>query len=273
MTIVVSITIPEGIVFAADSRQTYTNSHGDVRVSSDNAVKLFQLNDRIAAATYGWAFMDGRNILSHVKDFKVQLKDANISVSEMARRLGEYLTEIYQRGTNNKVDTPVEDGNYAVGLLVGGYDPGGAQGQVYELYIPKGESVLRRTSDESPGSAWRGHTPVISRLLRGFDPRIEELDGYNEPLAKQLDEGKLSFQIDYWTMTAQDAVDFALFLVHTTTQMQRFSDGIGLYPGASSNCGGPIDIAFIEPVKGLEWVQSKRLHASRAGEIVWNGET
>jgi hypothetical protein len=47
VTIVINLTVPEGIVFAADSRQTFVNEGGDVRVSSDFGAKLFQLSSGI----------------------------------------------------------------------------------------------------------------------------------------------------------------------------------------------------------------------------------
>jgi len=273
MTIVVNVTVPEGIVFSADSRQTYTNRNSDLRVSSDYARKLFQLNKRIGAVTCGWAFLDGRNINSHIHDFKLSLANPDLPVSEMVKCLGEYLTQAYQAGIDKKIDEPVDENSYAVSLLVGGYDPGGKQGQVYEVYVPKGESYQVRTSDEKPGSVWRGYTPVISRLLRGHDPRIRELPGYNEELGKGLDDGKLGYLVDYWSLTLQDAVDYSLFLVHTTIQMQRFSDGIGLTPGGSANCGGAIDVAVIDPENGFQWIKSKQLRASEAYGNLNNAET
>jgi len=273
MTIIINVTVPEGIVFSADSRQTYTNRKGDLRVSSDHARKLFPLNQRIAAVTSGWAFLDGRNINSHVHDFKLSLSNPDLPVAEMARCLGEYLTGKYQVSVEKKYDDPVEETSYAVALLVGGYDPGGKQGQVYEVFIPKGESFLVRTSDEKPGSVWRGYTPVISRLLRGHDPRIREMEGFSEELGKALDDGGLGYLVDYWCMTLQDAVDFSMFLAQTTIQMQRFSDGIGMAPGGSADCGGEIDVAVIDPEEGFKWVQNKHLRGGPARGDLLNGET
>jgi 20S proteasome alpha/beta subunit len=273
MTIIVNVTVPEGMVLSADSRQTFKNNNGDVRVSSDSARKLFQLNKRIGAATSGWAYLDGRSINSHVNDFKLTLANAEIPVAEMAISLGEYLSKAYQDGIDHGVSSAVDENNYAVGMLVGGYDPGGKQGSVYEVYVPKAESFLLRTTNEKPGSLWRGYTPVITRLLRGFDSRISEMPGYSEELGKALDDGKLGYLVDYWSMTLQDAIDYSLFLVHTTIEMQRFSDGVILSPGGSVNCGGPIDVAVIDPEAGFQWVRSKQLHASDPYGVNRNAET
>ncbi len=55
MSLTINTTTPEGIVLAADSRQSYRNSKGMARIGSDNASKLFQLNKRIGVAVTGLA--------------------------------------------------------------------------------------------------------------------------------------------------------------------------------------------------------------------------
>jgi len=52
---------------------------------------------------------------------------------------------------------------------------------------------------------------------------------------------------NFQTMTLQDAVDYAIFLIKTTIDMQRFSDGIVMASGAIAGCGGPIDVTIIQP--------------------------
>lgn len=272
MTIAINITVPEGLVFAADSRQTYTNARSDVRVSSDNAQKLFQLGPRHGAVTYGWAFLRNRNIHSYVNDFKTTIGD-KLSTQELANALGKYLTAQYNAHIEEKYDTPVDDKSYALALLVGGYDADTKVGQVYEVYVPGEEAILVHSTSERTGAAWRGHTLVIGRMLKGFDPRLRELEGYQEQLDKTIQDAPLDYLIDYWAMTLQDAVDLATFLVHTTIQMQRFSDGIRKAPGVSANCGGPIDVAVLEPENGFRWLRHKTLHAHYDGNLVTNGET
>lgn len=273
MTIAINLAVPEGIVFAADSRQTYTNARGDVRVGSDNGRKLFQLGPRAAAVTYGWAFLLGRSIGSHVNDFKVSLGNQQLSVEDMAKGLGQYLTQQYRQSIEQKYGQPVAEDSYAVAALVGGYNEGEKSGQVFEVYAPNGEHYAVRKTNDSPGISWRGQTLVIGRLLKGYDPRLRELPGFTEELGKSLDEAKLDFSVDYWAMPLQDAVDLALFLVRTTIEMQRFSDGINMAPGAPASCGGPIDVAVIEPNDGFRWIQNKSLRGEYATIIGTNSET
>lgn len=273
MTIGINIAVPEGIVFAADSRQTYANARGDIRVSSDNAQKLFQLTPWAGAITWGWAFLLGRNIHSHVNDFRVSQASQATTVEGLARSLGQYMQQQYLAHIEKGSDKAVAEGQYAFALFVAGYDPGHKSGKVFEVYVPEGEYHLRRTTDENPGAAWRGHYIPVSRLLNGFDPRLSDLTGYSEELGESLNEYKLAYQIDYWSMTLQDAVDLAAFLVHTTITMERFSDGIGMAPGSSAVCGGAIDIAVIQPDNGFEWVQRKALQGERPSKIIFNSET
>lgn len=272
MTIAVNITVPEGLVFAADSRQTYTNARNDVRVSSDNAQKLFQLGPRHAAVTYGWAFLLNRNIHSHVQDFKTTVAP-DLKTEALAIALAKYLTAQYNAHIEKQYDAPVAENSYALALLVGGYDVGDKEGKMYEIYVPGEEAHLIHTTDERVGAAWRGHTLVIGRLLKGFDPRLRELEGYAETLGKTMETSPLDYLIDYWAMTLQDAIDLATFLVHTTIQMQRFSDGIRSAPGMSANCGGAIDVAIVEPENGFVWMRHKALHAPHAAGTLTNGET
>lgn len=273
MTIVITVTVPEGIVFAADSRQTYTNVRGDLRVNSDNACKLFTIGPNVMAVTWGWAFLDGRSIHSHVKDFCVGLQGQPLSVEETAKRLGAHLHQQYRFAVEQGLSKPVPEGNYAVALMVGGYDPGSRSGRTYEVYVPEGEYYERQSTDNKPGMSWRGNVTVVTRLIRGHDPRLIELEGVTSELRAALDKAPLEFNIDYWAMALQDAVDLATLLVHTTVQMLRFSDGITMAPGASVNCGGPVDVAVAEPGESVRWVQRKTLYAQPSFRYGPFGET
>lgn len=272
MTIAINIAVPEGLVFASDSRQTYVNARSDVRVSSDNAQKLFQLGPRHGAVTYGVAFICNRNIHSHVNDFKATIAP-DLKTQDIAIALAKYLTEQYKLGIEKQYDAPVDENNYALAMLVGGYDTGDKEGKLYEIYVPGEEATLIQTTDTHVGAAWRGHTLVIGRLLKGYDPRTRDLTAFDEDMNKAMESGPMDYLVDYWTMTLQDGIDFATFLVHTTIQMQRFSDGIRTSPGVSANCGGPIEVAVVDLENGFKWIQHKALHAPRPSGIVRNSET
>lgn len=274
MTITVSLGVPEGIVFAADSRMTYHNVASDVRVSSDFSQKLFQLGPRAGAVTYGSAILSNRSINSHIEDLKLELGDEPLPVEEIAKRLGGHFNAIYEQSVANGSFRAVAEDEYAVGFIVGGYDPKDKTGKLFEVYAPKGEHSLLRETTSAPGVSWRGHTRAIARLLNGCDPDIAQVKGYSKTLAKHLQEGGLFYSIDYGSMTLQDGVDFATFLARLTVDTLRFSDGTVARPGESVTCGGEIDVACIEPGRGFGWVQRKQVRGERAsGSASRVGET
>jgi len=273
MTVIFTVCSPEGIALAADSRDTYVNPSGDVRVNSDSGTRIFQLGSHIGAVAFGWSYLDGRTIHSHIKEFVVEMGTTDMTVEETAAQLGRFLMRAYQRHIEQGLSKPVDKDSFAMALLVAGYDPAGKAGRMFEVYIPEGEYNARRNTLENPGSAWRGHTFVISRLLNGFDPRLQDVAGFNEELKKNLDENALGYKVDYWGMTLQDAVQFSHFMVETTISMQRFSDGIGMTPGASANCGGPVDVAVIDAISGFQWVQKKSLRPYDSSAPGYLGES
>jgi 20S proteasome alpha/beta subunit len=100
VSLCVAVVIPEGIVFAGESRQTQIIA-GVNRVATDSGIKVFDLTDTILAATSGWVFLRpqgatmARNISSIVEDFKATIP-ASSTVETVARSLWSYFNDIYQ---------------------------------------------------------------------------------------------------------------------------------------------------------------------------------
>jgi len=74
MSLGINITTPEGMVIAADSRQSYRNRKGIARIGSDNASKLFQLNKRIGILVTGLVFLSENGVMKSVTKFIEQYK-------------------------------------------------------------------------------------------------------------------------------------------------------------------------------------------------------
>jgi len=91
MSLAINTTTPEGIVLAADSRQSYRNRKGMVRIGSDNALKVFELNKRIGVVITGLAFLpeEGtpKNISKFIEEFRRGQAVANLDVKETAEAL------------------------------------------------------------------------------------------------------------------------------------------------------------------------------------------
>jgi len=91
MSLAINTTTSEGIVLAADSRQSYRNRKGMARIGSDNASKLFQLNKRVGVAVTGLAFLpeDGvpKNISKFIEEFKRENDVEELDVKDVAEKL------------------------------------------------------------------------------------------------------------------------------------------------------------------------------------------
>lgn len=99
MSLIINTVTPEGIVFAADSRQSYRNQKGQVRIGSDSAIKLFALNERVGCATAGPAFLPendvAKNISKFIEEFKQNVNLSRLNVEEIAKLLHEFFDKKY----------------------------------------------------------------------------------------------------------------------------------------------------------------------------------
>lgn len=306
MSLAINTTIPEGIVLATDSRQSFRNRKGMARIGSDNATKLFQINNRIGVSITGIAFLpeDGviKNISKFIDEFKTRDDLKKLEVKEVAEKLhylfdkkydyektlkdlpdkiksdlvnqGCEIIEIKQEGHFIKFQfkdqkNQIRNGTGGVdriNILVAGYNKDGSH-EVYLCYIP-GEIQNKRDSNEKGkeyGATWIGQSDVVSRIVLGWDGRIRNVKFVNEQLQKMSDEElnkqlrSLEYVIQWGTMTIQDAIDFCVLMIETTSAIQRFSDGIQANPGAIPGVGGPVDIAVITQNKGFVWVNKKKI--------------
>jgi len=307
MSLTINTTTPEGIVLAADSRQSFRNRKGMARIGSDNASKLFQINERVGVAITGLAFLpeDGvmKNISKFIDEFKHEIEVQKLDVKEVAEKLHylfdkkynyqEQLKKLPEQIKNDlqrqgceilkikteqhivkfRFKTPNGQVKEGVGgvdminLLVAGYNKDGSH-EVYICYIP-GEIQKKRDSLEKGkeyGASWIGQIDVVSRIVLGFDGRIGNLKFVNEVAQKSGQEEinkqlrSLEYVIQWGTMTLQDAIDFCVLMIQTTSAIQRFSDGVQGNPGDMPGVGGPVDVAVITPNKGFVWVNKKKLN-------------
>jgi hypothetical protein len=305
MSLAINTTTPEGIVLAADSRQSYRNQKGVSRIGSDSASKLFLINNRIGVAVTGLAFLQEngipKNISKFIEQFKREVEVEKLSVKEVADKLhylfdkklnwqeqldklpdqikdnltkqGFEVIEVKKEQYNVKFKIKDKVGNIKDGvggidglvLFVAGYNSDGSH-EVYNVYIP-GEIVKRRDSKQKGmeyGANWIGQTDVVSRIIKGWDPRILNTAFVNEvvkqkgqtEIEKQLNS--LEYAINWGAMPLQDAVDFSVLAIQTTSAIQRFSDGIQADPGDMPGVGGPIDVLVLTP-DGPKWVKQKEL--------------
>lgn len=175
MSLAINTTTPDGLVLAADSRQSFRNRKGQARVGSDSAIKIFELSRTIGLLITGPAFLEEngvlKNISKFVEDFKEKNKIEGKEVSEVARRIHSFFDEKYnyrknlealpekikqelsQKGLEvieikqeeGKVVFKFKDKEGKVGqgiggvdqlaFIVAGYNPDGSH-QVFMVYVP-----------------------------------------------------------------------------------------------------------------------------------------
>jgi hypothetical protein len=96
------------------------------------------------------------------------------------------------------------------------------------------------------------------------------VDGISEEVQERL--GQLRFHL-ILPSTLQDAIDFAMFIIRTTIDMQRFSDGTLGNAGSFPTCGGPIRVLSVTR-GGVEWIADRPLTApAHHGHPRAEGET
>lgn len=103
MSLTLCLATPDGIVLAADSRQTYRNIVGAARIGSDSAMKVFSVNERVGVTVAGPAFLkdpnepqsNPRGIGSFINSFLRQMNKEE-TVKSIAEKLKDYLEKIYK---------------------------------------------------------------------------------------------------------------------------------------------------------------------------------
>jgi hypothetical protein len=244
VTIVVGVATPDGLVLAADSRTTFADGERH-RIMSDNAQKIFHIG-HVGVATTGTAFIGPHTIAGQMDRFIAQLPEHSYrDLDRFIDALGSFFNDSFDevlKTTKETWDTKIQ--GFPIGFLVAGYDDDGI-GYVKEVLIPGPEVGDFAADTVNGGTMWRGQTDVIGRLLNGVD--WAALGTTEEPLPDELT--KRLENLSYSALppiTVPDAVDYATFLIRTTIDMQRFSDGTVANPGLVPGCGGPIHALVVE---------------------------
>lgn len=153
-------------------------------------------------------------------------------------------------------------------FLVAGYNNDGSH-MVCGVNIPGKVSALRNSVEPNKeyGADWIGQTDVVSRIVLGFDGRINALP-FVQKAAQEISQDQVNAQlhgleyvIQWGAMTLQDAIDFSKLAIDTTTSIQRFSDGVQMDPGDVPGVGGAVDIAYISLDQEFKWIKRKEITA------------
>jgi len=100
MSLCINTTTPEGMVLAADSRQSYRNMKGMSRIGSDSASKVFQLEKRVGVVIAGLAFLPENGVLKNISrfidEFKKKTDIKKLSIEEIGKALQTFFEDKYK---------------------------------------------------------------------------------------------------------------------------------------------------------------------------------
>ncbi len=239
MSFVISLFVREGIVLAADSRLTLNTQENkpdgtvvNLSVSqSDSNYKVFATPQGFGLATFGAADIAGVPIAGYIDSFiREQLHEQSVQIDQVPDLLIHYFSKF----------SPLPQ----TGFHVAGYKTTatGLEQQVWNVTISE-SSKQRLNKPHEQGASWGGEADILARLIQPvFAAQPSGQPG--APLAH--------FAIPWQFFTLQDAIDFAIFAVRSTSDAIRFQP-------RPKTVGGPIDVLVIKP-DAAEWIQRKRLH-------------
>ena len=224
MSIMCAVFVPDGIVMAADSRQTIgitqvrpgpqPQMQGEPRVlnrmnqpgqppvqmlaQSDNAQKLMLLSKvRCGISACGIGILNGKTVSDFIRSFEIEKVEKGDSITDVAHKLQDYAKAFFPQ----------------VNFFVCGYEE-------EEPFVYSVNKEIRRSNIENGklryASIWSGEQAAITKLLNGNPPML----------------------VNHVLMPLKDAVDFAEFLVDLTIKSQRFEMKV-------ATCGGDIDLLVL----------------------------
>lgn len=218
MTLSLATVTTSGIVLTADSRQTYKNRAGMVRIGSDSAMKLFALSDRVGVVIAGRAFLVdtsgvAKNTGWFIEEFKKSKLQLDWNTKEVAENLGDYLGSFFVKKEFEALsERIVKDISEKGGIDIVVKEPNGnllpytfkdaegntieqagyidtinlivagidddGVGRSYFVNVPGG---IQNEKDTNRGGAlWIGQTDVLSRIVKGYASEIGNLGFVNK---------------------------------------------------------------------------------------------
>jgi hypothetical protein len=269
MTIAISIKVNDGLVLAADSASSIIvrDEQGNSGVINvyENANKVFNLHKKlpVGAITWGAGSIGQASISTLVKDFrKIIMEDEAHKIDEKSYTV-KYIAEkffdfIYNQNYLKAFESWPDIQKPDIGFIIGGYSSQSAHAETWLIDIIGGKCngpILRRAS-ENCGADWFGEPEAITRLYKGFSPKIFSLlksVGFPDQQIQQLEllfTENLEIPLIMPAMPIQDVIDIAHFLVDLTCKYSKYSPG-------PPTVGGPIEIAAITKHEGFKWIKRK----------------
>ena len=224
-----------------------------------NARKLFQIGSLpIGMMCWGTGNIGARTIENLALEFGLTCTANTVQGAAIA--FANFILPIYtaEYGSLAQAQQP------AMGFFFGGYSQGQPLGDEYEFLLPAKTIPTPIRSTNDCGASWRGIDGPLNRLFFGFDGRIpDELTNAGVApaiVSANFNFTKWVFPMVIESMPLQDGINFAEFLLRTTTGMCEIITG-------SAACGGPLQVAVIMPTFEFQWIARPQLHL-RGGDLI-----
>jgi hypothetical protein len=276
MTLVVCLTVNDGVVLAADSATTMirTQPGGTQEVSNvyNHADKVFNLlrdthrSCPVGAVTYGAGSIGDSSIATLVKDFRkkvlitgdpLYIDPDNYTVLDVATKFREFmLDDKYTAAFGQLSAKPL------LGFIVAGYSTSGSAEQYGIVALDSGQISGPDVLPPSNGSSiyYFGQPEAVDRLMYGIGGGFSQVlvDHFQSTPADASTttlffQQMLAVRLENAAMPIQDAIDLAEFLVDLTAKYIRFNEG-------AQTVGGPIEIATITKHEDFKWVKRKHFY-------------
>ncbi len=246
MSIMICFVARTGIVLGTDSRVTTTGPEGDTR--EDAYPKLVQFGKQpIALGMVGVGAYGGR-------DFRSLVAETHRAWCRQGRtpKEVEHIAQLFAETAGRIAREHGPDKRMTV--LVGGFSPDEAFGELWEVILPAGEVHLR-AGTEAQTFVWRGQCEAVKTLWwgtnlgamgRALDAAEVDEDKAKKVLEAVRKEAAWGPQRINWGMPLSSAIDLVRFQLDVQIQYERFMPGRG-------KCGAPIQVAAINDA-GLRWM-------------------
>ena len=252
MSVMICFVARTGIVLGTDSRVTTRFAEGETR--EDAYPKLVQFGSLpVALGMVGVGAYGGLDFRALVAETHRRFCRAQ-SAGDEAARPSDGVESVARAFAETAGSLAREAGATAeMDVLVAGYSPGGAFGELWEVHLPAGHVTSQTRA--SPTFVWRGQTDAVKTLwwganLGALHAALEEA-GVGPDAAQAVVDGvkrraAWGPERTNWGMPLSSAVDLVRFQLDLQIAYERFMPGRG-------TCGPPTQIVAINDA-GLRWI-------------------
>jgi|WetSurMetagenome_2_1015567.scaffolds.fasta_scaffold13439_4 hypothetical protein len=247
MSVIVTCTLPEGIIIGADSAVSIPSPFGGTAKVYEHGEKIYQIANLPAGlAVYGLSTLGKRSVGSYLKQLETENPDGVFERDELktiVEALRKYFWELYEStvipaielSKNVSFEELEPKEKPIVGLVIAGYSKKAYLPEVWEIQLPHkyNAPILRRNPGNFGTDTFAMDRPII-RYMQGIDSDlVEGLLGYISAIRNisfNQDEKKeiinfiqnYRYPIPYSGMSIREGTDYVRFLVRLTISHYRF---------------------------------------------------